>query len=295
MSNCPYCGEEIKETAKKCRYCGEWIEEPAAAKLTGASYLELYQAKIAADVSESVEKSLRKRYAWIGTIVVVILSSVAYLVIKGMLSDAEKNIAIAEALQNRSAKTLDKIDAAEESLCSIQSKTQDISKKVNEITERIPNLQEMIISSVVLPGFFNLVNELKKENPEKWDEVFRLYDLILESGYPSHMKFVFAKVELALVKENNIRIYRDLLEEAANKAKTPKHKINAYFLLLTALAIDDPDKKFREIKSSLKNYIRDHEDLRIKKNLDFSLLDTFFKTQDPKKLSLFQDIKSLIP
>ena len=26
MKNCPYCGEEILETAKKCKHCGEWLE-----------------------------------------------------------------------------------------------------------------------------------------------------------------------------------------------------------------------------------------------------------------------------
>ena len=34
MKNCPYCSEQIQDTAVKCRYCGEWLDNSAARQIT---------------------------------------------------------------------------------------------------------------------------------------------------------------------------------------------------------------------------------------------------------------------
>ena len=67
MPICPYCAEDIKDGAKKCPHCHEWLERGLRTDNDFSSLLsELKQRRLTDGVRESVEKTLRWRYGWMG-------------------------------------------------------------------------------------------------------------------------------------------------------------------------------------------------------------------------------------
>lgn len=138
MSDCPYCGEEIKDAALKCPHCREWLNKDQQSELgTTERFLELQQMRLAEDVRESVESSLRRKYSWLGVIAIFLTGGGITLLVNGLLTDATKNIAVAEALMERSMTTINKIDDSLKQLVDLESQLEEMERKADEVDKTI--------------------------------------------------------------------------------------------------------------------------------------------------------------
>jgi CRP-like cAMP-binding protein len=91
------------------------------------------------------------------------------------------------------------------------------------------------------------------------------------------------------------QVYAEYLRRLLKEDQTPREKIIAYYLFLTVLILDNRQEEFRESLSAFQKYAGEHRDQRIKRALDFSLLEELFEKQDREKQTAFRDVKGLIP
>lgn len=139
---CPFCAAEIPEAAKKCRFCGEWVEDEARVRQpSSVDYFDLYKKRIADEIRESVEKELKKRYAWVGLLVIFLTGGGITLIANNILSGANTNIAVSEAIQKRSVKTLDKIDDAAITLTKIETRLDRVTKNAADFEKQFTEIR----------------------------------------------------------------------------------------------------------------------------------------------------------
>lgn len=109
-----------------------------------AAMAELSERRAAEAVRTTVERTLIRRYSWIGAIVAIVTSAIITFLVKAnvdsALLDSRTNLAVSEALQARNMKALDDLENAldtlkdlEEKLTKLDTKASDVETKVSQI------------------------------------------------------------------------------------------------------------------------------------------------------------------
>lgn len=152
MKQCPYCGEDIEESAKKCKYCNEWLEE------MNCSFSSLNWKKI---ISPDFLKLAKKTISVVLLIVLLILGYNMYQSQDGVEEVTYRSITPvenSEYLANRySARgLLDLIIRQEQDLKDYLSENHSRAKKTGLFMLYYKNLQ--IITDAVYNCFNNSCN-----------------------------------------------------------------------------------------------------------------------------------------
>lgn len=144
MNECPYCGEPVKDSARKCRHCGEWLDDSLRPLSPSHDYDDLYRVKIAEDIRENVETSLRKRYFWLGAVAIFLTGGGLYTLADNLLSGVKNSLVEirytkqqTDELLQTAAKTIETIDAAAKKADSFEDKIAALEVQFGKLSERI--------------------------------------------------------------------------------------------------------------------------------------------------------------
>ena len=100
----------------------------------GGELRELAERRAAEVVQSRVEKALISRYAWIGLLVAALTGGTVTLLVNSALVDTRADLAVAEALRDRSLSILDRLEHSLESIHHLE-------ESIGELTAEAQNLR----------------------------------------------------------------------------------------------------------------------------------------------------------